>query len=68
MILGRIEDDYNFEHVIFEAHLASRDMEELSLRLDELGDRLAAARLEHLASRERNDLLADDAVGVRSNP
>ena len=57
MILGRIEDDYDLERVVFDAHVQSRDMDELGARLEEVGDRLVAARLEHRRSRERNDAL-----------
>ena len=57
MILGRIEDDYDLERVVFDAHVQSRDMNELGARLEEVGDRLVAARLEHRRSRERNDAL-----------
>ena len=60
MILGRIEDDYDLERVVFDAHVQSRDMDELGARLDEVGERLAAARLEHRRSRERNDALVAD--------
>ena len=63
MIIGRVDDDYDFERVVFDAHLASRDTEELAARLDEVGERLAAARLAHLGSRERNDLLVSAGTG-----
>ncbi len=61
MILGRIEDDYDLERIVFDAHVHSRDMDELGARLDEVGERLAAARLEHRLSRERNDALVAEA-------
>ncbi len=57
MILGRIDDDYDLERVVFDAHVASRDMDELAARLDEVGDRLVQARAAYLSSRERNDAL-----------
>ncbi len=67
MILGRIEDDYDLERVVFDAHVQSRDMDELGARLEEVGDRLVAARVEHRRSRERNDaLVAAEEVARRA--
>ena len=66
MILGRIDDEYDFERAVFDAHVESADDAEFAVRLGELGDRLAEARLEYLESRERNDVLVDadgDAPG-----
>lgn len=60
MILGRIEDEYDFERAVFDAHVDSGDSEEFAARLGELGDRLAEARRDHLEGRERNDLLVGD--------
>ncbi|MDP9387117.1 MAG: DEAD/DEAH box helicase [Actinomycetota bacterium] len=60
MILGRIEEDFDFESSVFQAHLASRDDEELDTRLGALGDELAAARTEHHAGRARVDQLIED--------
>ena len=57
MILGRVEDDYDFERVVFDAHVQSRDMDELGHRLGEVGDHLARARQEYLRTRERIDSL-----------
>jgi SNF2 family DNA or RNA helicase len=57
MILGRIEAAYALAGVWCAAHVQSRDMDELGARLEEVGERLAAARLEHRRSRERNDTL-----------
>ncbi|HYT24980.1 MAG TPA: C-terminal helicase domain-containing protein, partial [Actinomycetota bacterium] len=57
MILGRIEEDFDFEHFVFDAHLASRDDAEFQARLDALGDDLVRARRDHLDSRERTDRL-----------
>jgi hypothetical protein len=61
MILGRVDDDYDFERSVFEAHLASSDDAEFVYRLEALGDQLAAARREYLVSRERNDALIADS-------
>jgi len=57
MILGRIEEDFDFEHFVFDAHLASRDDAEFQARLDALGDDLVRARRDHADSRERTDQL-----------
>jgi SNF2 family DNA or RNA helicase len=57
MILGRIEDDFDFERAVFDTHVASRDDAEFQTRLESLGDDLARARQEYLASRGRTDQL-----------
>jgi SNF2 family DNA or RNA helicase len=57
MILGRIEEDFDFERFVFDAHVASRDDAELQARLNALGDDLARARQDYLASRGRADQL-----------
>jgi SNF2 family DNA or RNA helicase len=57
MILGRIEEDFDFEHFVFDAHLASGDDAEFQARLDALGDDLVRARRDHADSRERTDQL-----------
>jgi len=57
MILGRIEEDFDFEHFVFDAHLASRDDAEFQARLDALGDDLVRARRDHVDGRERTDQL-----------
>src|SRR6266540_1426451 len=57
MILGRIEEDFDFERFVFDTHVASRDDAEFQARLESLGDDLARARQEYLASRGRTDQL-----------
>ncbi len=57
MILGRIDDEYDFERSVFDAHVESADDDEFAARLEVLGDRLAEARRDYLGSRERNDVL-----------
>ena len=64
MILGRIDEDYDFERFVFDAHLDSADDDDFAGRLDVMGDRLAEARQHHLASRARNDELVDDRGGA----
>jgi SNF2 family DNA or RNA helicase len=57
MILGRIEDDLDFEALVFQQHVASRDDSELATRLESVGDRLAQARKAYLESRGSTDEL-----------
>jgi SNF2 family DNA or RNA helicase len=57
MILGRIEEDFDFERFVFEAHIASRDDGELAARLEALGDDLSNARRQQLDSRGGIDAL-----------
>jgi len=57
MILGRVEEDFDFEHFVFDAHVASRDDTEFQARLDALGDGLVRARRDYLDSRGRTDQL-----------
>ncbi|MGI8777509.1 MAG: DEAD/DEAH box helicase [Acidimicrobiales bacterium] len=61
MILGRVDDDLDFESFVFAAHVASSDDGEFAARMDAFGDDLARARTDHLAGRERNDALVDVA-------
>lgn len=58
MILGRVEDDLDFEALVFGHHVASHDDGELATRLERVGDDLARAREAYLESRGRNDELA----------
>jgi SNF2 family DNA or RNA helicase len=58
MILGRVEEDFDFERAVFAAHVASSDDRELAARIDALGDDLAAARAAYLDSRAGVDALA----------
>jgi len=57
MILGRIDEDVDFEALIFDQHVASRDDAEFAARLEGVGDDLARARDEYLHSRGRTDAL-----------
>ena len=57
MILGRVADDLDFETLVFQQYVASRDDAEFAARLDGIGDELARARLGYLATRERIDEL-----------
>jgi len=60
MILGRVDDDLDFESFVFAAHVDSCDDGEFAARMDAFGDDLARARTDHLAGRGRNDALVDN--------
>ena len=62
MILGRIEDDFDFESAVFQTHVESRDEAEFVERLEALGDELARARMGYRESRERTDRLVGEGV------
>jgi len=55
MILGRVEDDLDFEARVFATYVDAADDAEFVARLAALGDRLAEARRGYLASRSAND-------------
>jgi SNF2 family DNA or RNA helicase len=57
MILGRVEDDLDFETLIFREYVASSDDAEFATRLEAVGDTLAHARGEYLETRHRVDAL-----------
>ena len=57
MILGRIDDDFDFESFVFQAYVSSRSDQEFTTRLDELGEQLTRARRDYLGDRERVDQL-----------
>jgi SNF2 family DNA or RNA helicase len=61
MILGHVDDDFDFERAVFDAHLASRDDLELCGKLERLGDDLTRARRAYLRGRERTDELVGDS-------
>ncbi len=55
MILGRVDDDFDFESQVFDAFLAADDDTEFDQRLTSLGNALASARSGYLRSRESVD-------------
>ena len=67
MILGNVEEDFDFESSVFRAHVSAADDGEFATSLDMLGDALSGARRSYLASRARTDLLVDvdDEGGAR---
>jgi SNF2 family DNA or RNA helicase len=58
MILGRIEDDLDFEALVFREYVASRDERDFTDRLEAVGDDLARARAAYLESRGTTDELS----------
>ncbi|MGH8886818.1 MAG: helicase-related protein [Egibacteraceae bacterium] len=60
MILGRVDDDFDFEKFVFAAHIDSADDAEFGARLETLGDDLARARAEYLQTRGRIDELVPE--------
>jgi len=59
MILGRIDDDFDFETSVFDAYVEARDDAEFDERLTEIGENLARARNEYLRDRGH----ADELIG-----
>lgn len=60
MILGRVDDDFDFENEVFDAFVDAVDDDEFERRLDALGNALAEARRSYLRSRHDVDLLVGD--------
>jgi superfamily II DNA/RNA helicase len=67
MVLGRVREDFVFEHAVFEAHVESADDHELADRLNELGSVLAGARSDHQASRAWTDELVEELEGTTAD-
>ncbi|MBV9208051.1 MAG: DEAD/DEAH box helicase [Actinobacteria bacterium] len=63
MILGRVDDDFDFEATVFDAFVASDDDAEFGERMAAIGDDLARARTGYLASRAAIDDLVGDQAG-----
>jgi SNF2 family DNA or RNA helicase len=60
MILGRIDEDFDFEQAVFEAFTTSEDGADFTRRMDELGDDLVAARAGYLEDRSTVDALVGE--------
>jgi hypothetical protein len=60
MILGRVDDDFDFENEVFDAFVNAVDEDEFERRLDALGNALAEARRSYVRSREGVDLLVGE--------
>jgi len=61
MILGRVHDDFDFESTVFDAFVSSGDDNEFAERMAAIGDDLARARTDYLATRQSVDDLVGDA-------
>jgi SNF2 family DNA or RNA helicase len=64
MILGRVDDEFDFETTVFDAFVASQDDAEFGERMAVIGDDLARARTEYLASRTSVDNLVWEEEGA----
>jgi SNF2 family DNA or RNA helicase len=60
MILGRVDDEFDFESSVFDAFVAAGDDEQFEQLLEAIGDRLAGARKEYLDSRASVDALVGE--------
>jgi SNF2 family DNA or RNA helicase len=60
MILGRVDDDFDFETTVFDAFVTSGDDAEFGERMAAIGDDLARARTDYLASRAAVDNLVGE--------
>ena len=62
MILGKVDDEFDFEAEVFDAFVGAADDAEFERRLAELGEALTAARSGYLRSRQTIDgLVGEDA-------
>ena len=61
MILGRVDDDFDFESTVFDAFVASGDDADFAERMAAIGEEMARARTGYLASREAVDDLVGEA-------
>lgn len=64
MILGRVDDEFDFETTVFDAFVASADDAEFGERMTAIGDDLARARTDYLASRASIDNLVSEEEGA----
>ncbi|MEO3857814.1 DEAD/DEAH box helicase [Acrocarpospora sp. B8E8] len=60
MILGRVEEDFDFETSVFDALISSSGEEEFGQKLDMLGEEMARARTDYLSGRGAIDALVGD--------
>ncbi|HZM82112.1 MAG TPA: C-terminal helicase domain-containing protein, partial [Candidatus Limnocylindrales bacterium] len=63
MILGRVDDDFDFETSVFDAFAESAHDDEFDDRLEQLGAALVQARTDYLAGRSTVDALVGEATG-----
>ena len=57
MILGRVDEDFDFEASVFDAFTGSADDAEFEGRLEKLGQQLVGARTDYLENRQAVDAL-----------
>ncbi|MHA6757266.1 DEAD/DEAH box helicase [Streptacidiphilus sp. PAMC 29251] len=57
MILGRVDEDFDFEASVFDAFAGSVDDAEFQGRLERLGEKLVGARTDYLENRQAVDAL-----------
>ena len=59
MILGRVDEEFDFEASVFDAFAAASDDAHFEARMDEIGDQMVAARTAYLRTRDSLDAIAD---------
>jgi SNF2 family DNA or RNA helicase len=60
MILGRIDEDFDFEQAVFDAFASTEDDATFTRRMDQIGDSLAAARDGYVRDRVSVDALVGE--------
>jgi SNF2 family DNA or RNA helicase len=60
MILGRVEEDFDFETSVFEAFVGAEDDRHFVVRLEAIGDALVRARTDYLDIRTSTDALVGE--------
>jgi SNF2 family DNA or RNA helicase len=65
MILGDLDEERDFEEIVLDLWITSRDDAEFGRRLDSLGDRLSEARASYLRAREMDqEIFGDDLAAT----
>jgi SNF2 family DNA or RNA helicase len=59
MILGRVDEEFDFEASVFDAFVVASDDAQFEARMEEIGDQMVAARTAYLRSRDSIDAIAD---------
>lgn len=62
MILGNLNEDKDFEEILFEIWAQSQDDNEVTARLDELGQKLLSAKAQYLRSQKLDDQVFGDTL------
>ena len=60
MILGRIDEDFDFEQAVFDAFAGTEDDAAFARRMDQIGDSIAAARASYVQDRISVDALVGE--------